>query len=175
MTEIDPFETFSAVQACHLQRVSSVAQYMSSKPIKIMVACSALAIANGCTTVSIPTKSININSEILLGSWTLTTVGSEKVTRAISLSFARDGSLGGSVRCNSLSGRYRINPPFVVFDKSIIITVAGCHPNWPANKRIVERAEQILFRNPPPPAYVSADGQQLYFRGQEPLQFVRIR
>ena len=53
-----------------------------------------------------------------------------------------------------------------------IITVAGC-VGWPANRLIVNQAERTLFLTPPPGAYMSADGQRLYVRGSEMLEFRR--
>ena len=145
---------------------------MRARSQSILVALSALALLGGCsTTPTAPPRTLDAKD--IVGSWTLTDIGSHRVTRAINLRFASDGSLNGEVRCNGLSGRYHVIPPRILFSGTIV-TVAGCSRDWPANRRLVERGEQTLFGSPSPIAYVSVDGQRLYVRGRDLLQFVRL-
>lgn len=111
-----------------------------------------------------------VTKAALLGSWELTEVGSQRVSKGLTLTFNADGSLSGSVRCNSLSGRYELLSQRIVLADEII-TLAGCLP-WPENRAIVARAEKTLF-SPAAVAFLSGDGEQLYVRGQDTLRFRR--
>lgn len=127
------------------------------------------AIVIGCASVS-PAPTTPVTKAALLGSWDLIEVGSRSVSKGMTLTFNPDGSLGGSVRCNSLSGRYELLPQRIVFSEAII-TAAGCISR-PDNRAIVQRAEKTLF-SPAAVAFLSGNGARLYVRGRDTLEFRR--
>lgn len=135
--------------------------------------CLFLAGAAGCVAVP-PPQTVEISEGRLLGEWTLARVGSRGVSRAMTLGFKRDSVMIGTLRCNSMSGHYQVRPPAIVFPDSVIITTAGCS-NWASNRPVVDIAERVLFRHPPPASLLSASGDRLFVRGEQTLQFIRTR
>lgn len=130
-----------------------------------------VVLASGCAPVR-PITTVALYEAALLGSWDLSEVDSKRVTKGLGLTFYSDGSVLGSIRCNSLSGRYQLTPKRIIFADTIV-TAAGCRPDWPDNRDIVGRAEQTLF-SPRATASLSNDGMLLIFQGQETLKFRRV-
>ena len=89
----------------------------------------------------------------------------------MTLRFGSDGQLTGSVRCNTLSGRYQVVGSKVVFPDDVIVTVAGCGGNWFADKASVDSAEGVIFGSPRSDARLSADGKRLEFFGKQAVRF----
>jgi len=118
---------------------------------------------------------VEITQARLLGEWTLTRVGSRPVSRAMTLGFRNDGVMIGTLLCNSMSGRYQLRPPSILFPDPVIITAAGCSKDWLTNRALADVAERVLLRDPPPASFLSADGNRLYVKGEETLQFIRAR
>lgn len=131
-----------------------------------------VAVLGACTSTPAP-GTAPVDERRLLGAWTLTHVGPEPVSRAMTLEFRRDRWMVGRSRCNGLSGAYEIRPPAVVFPEPVIITTAGCAGDWPSNREAVELAERVLFADPPSPWSVSEDGRRLYVHGRSELRFAR--
>lgn len=123
----------------------------------------------GCASVS-PVATAPVTKAALLGSWELIEVGSKSVSKGMTLTFNADGSLGGWVGCNGLSGRYELLPQRIVLADEII-TSAGC-TRWPENRVIVARAEKTLF-SPVAVAFLSGNGARLYIRGRDASEFRR--
>lgn len=138
-----------------------------------LIFCLSSAALAGCVAVPAP-GAVEVSEARLLGEWRLERVGSRPVSRAMTMGFRRGGVMIGTLRCNSMSGRYQVRPPAILFPDSVIITAAGC-PSWPANRLLVDVAERVLFRNPPPASILSTTGDRLFVRGEETLQFVRTR
>ena len=128
-----------------------------------------------CTTVPPVEESqtVAISQERLIGEWTLTRVGRQTVERRMTLGFRNDGIMIGSLRCNSMSGRYVIESTSVVFPDSVIITAAGCGRTWRETQSQSTTAEDIVYRVPPPVWRMSEDGTQLYVFGSKTLTFAR--
>lgn len=164
-TEIDPQRT-SALEA--LWRVRS----RMRPPIVPFVAVLVAGLGACATT---PVIEMPISAERVIGKWSLTRVGGQSVSRAMTMDFGRDGLMLGTSRCNSMSGSYEVRPPTVVFPSPVIITTAGCGGDYPPNERAVELAERILFADPTSGWSISSDGQRLVVHGEEELRFARQR
>ena len=137
----------------------------------LRVLCFIAALA-GCASIpALPLQPITTSE--LGGSWTLNKIGSRSISRAMTLNFGSEGQLRGSVRCNSLSGRYQIVGFKVVFPDDVIVTAAGCGGNWFADKASVEAAEAVVFGSPPSDVRLSADGRRLEFLGKRVARFNR--
>lgn len=137
------------------------------------IAFGALFLALACAPVPPAHPTVGVSNAALAGSWELSHVGTRPVSRAISLTFNPDGTVTGAIRCNAWSGRYEARPSAIAFSEDIIITAAGCPGSWPADRGLAQRAERTLFGEHT--AYLSADLQRLYLRGQDELRFNRTR
>jgi len=104
----------------------------------------------------------------LVGDWELNDIGNERISRGLTLSFHRDGTVTGTVKCNTLGGRFDIRAQGVGFF-DVIITTAGCGPGWPT---IIDRADRALF-SPAAASFLSVDSRHLYIVGSERLRFER--
>jgi heat shock protein HslJ len=136
------------------------------------VACAISALALGCAPVVIepavvtPPSWAPLTKQALLGSWELTRVSSQPVPRGMSLTFSADGGVRGRMTCgNLLRASYQVFPHRIAF-APITITERGC--DSPA---LLNAAEKTLRL--PSSAYLSPDGQRLYIRAQETLEFTR--
>ena len=137
----------------------------------LRVLCLTAALA-GCASIpAVPLRPITASE--LRGTWTLNELGSRSISRGMTLSFGSDGQLTGSIRCNSLSGRYQIVGSKVMFPDDVIVTAAGCGGNWFADKASVEAAEAVVFGSPPSDVRLSADGRRLEFLGKRVARFNR--
>lgn len=147
---------------------------MSRPALALMFVCATAAAVGACMSTP-PPHAVQVTQERLLGQWSLVRVGSQPVSRAMTLNFRNDGIMMGSLRCNSMSGRYEVRPPAIVFPDDVIITTAGCSESWPSNRSATNIAERILFSRPLATSALSADMQKLYVRGDSTLQFQRTR
>lgn len=127
-----------------------------------------------CTTMPDPERS-PISADGVIGRWSLKSVGSQPVSRGMTLDFRQGGLMVGTSRCNSMSGAYEVRPPAVIFPDPVIITVAGCGEDHPSNQREVETAERVLFSDPPSNWSLSSDRRRLFVHGLEDLLFERRR
>ena len=125
---------------------------------------------SGCAT-PLPTTGEPIDPVSILGQWELERVDRRKVANAISLDFRTDGQVQGAIECNSFLTDYAISGQAIELGNAII-TAAGCHPRFDADQRLVERAEAVLFAEPP--ATISGDGNALILRGTRVLIFQRV-
>ena len=86
----------------------------------------------------------------------------------MTLDFKAGGAVQGTVKCNSLSGDYRVTGGRIIFGE-LVITTGGCI-GW--DKR-VDRAERTVF---PASArsLLSPDGRQLVFVDKDRVFFEKI-
>ena len=147
-------------------------QLAYSHPVLAVALTGCLA---ACTTVPPvgESQTVAISEETLIGEWTLTRVGRQNVERWMTLGFRNDGIMIGSLRCNSMSGRYVIEGTSVVFPDSVIITAAGCGRTWRETQSQSTTAEDIVYKVPPPVWRMSEDGTLLYVFGSKTLTFAR--
>lgn len=139
---------------------------------KAIAAAATIALTlSGCASVY-QGPTVPLDAAKLVGTWDLAQVGARPVSRAIWLQFGAGGQLRGAVMCNRFSGSYEVHPPRIVYSDPIIITAAGCHPDWPDSGQLVERAEEVLFRGDPV-VELTPDGRKLLMRGEDDLLFTR--
>ncbi|MCA1661340.1 MAG: META domain-containing protein [Novosphingobium sp.] len=151
-----------------------VSAIMSRSALALLLVCALPAGVGACMSTP-PSQMVQITQERLLGQWSLVRVGTRPVSRAMSLEFRREGIMIGSLRCNSMSGRYEVRPPAIVFPDDVIITAAGCNESWPSNRSATDIAERVLFSIPPATLALSADMQRIYVMGDVILEFQRAR
>lgn len=140
---------------------------MSVRVGSALSAIAVTALMAGCASVA-PIPTTPLSQGKLVGDWKLTDVGSQGVSRGLTISFRQDGTVTGTVKCNTLGGRYVAQPQTVRL-LDVVITTGGCGSGWPV---IIERAEQALFA-PSTTAFLSSDGRHLYINGSQRLRFER--
>ena len=113
-----------------------------------------------------------VDDASVLGRWELQRIDRDRIDNAISLDFMADGQVRGAIECNSFLTDYVVTGQAIELGNAII-TAAGCHPRFDADRRLVERAEAVLFAKPP--ASISEDGNALILQGTSVLVFKRVR
>ena len=141
-------------------------------PFRLCLSAACASLTLGCAT-SPPSRTAEISQENLVGKWVLTRVGSRSVERAISLDFRGDGMLWGSYRCNSMSGRYQIEPARIIFSDDVIITLASCPVDWPDNERLADIASRKIFSTPQSQWSMPEGSDRLHVLGDPILIFER--
>ena len=138
----------------------------------VLLTCTVLAAA--CTTPSLPGPSADTvapTPKRLAGSWELLQVGRIAAPRALSASFNANGQVTGAISCNAWSGRYALDGNRIEFSGDIIVTTAGCGPNY-QSLELTARAEESFWHNRA--AWLSTDGTRLFMQGDDILTFRRV-
>ncbi len=141
-------------------------------PDMILILCrassviAAAAVISACASVE-PLGTVLIEERALIGDWKLTRVGSQRVSKGLTLSFRHNGVVTGTVKCNTLGGRYETDGLHIGFINAVV-TTGGCL-GWPD---AADRAERTLFGSSTR-AFLSADRHSLFFVGSERLTFTR--
>jgi heat shock protein HslJ len=128
----------------------------------------------GCVSVTpdgAGERTFNPTEQNLIGAWEAVRIGSKSAPDAVVARFETDGSVRGAIVCNSWAGQYALDGTRITFSDNVIITAAGCGPSWYDVYERGERAEQAFWRNEQ--VWLSADGQQLYMRGEGEILTMR--
>lgn len=144
---------------------------MNAIKLQTLTACAMVVSApSGCASPPSTLKAavVAVDPDALLGAWSLKRIGADQVSRGLSLRFERRGIFSGTIKCNTIGGRYQVLGHRLILTGEII-TTAGC-AGWP---EVVDHAERTLF-SPATEVAMSADRRRLYVRGEESLIFDRI-
>ena len=128
------------------------------------------SLLSACIT-PLPVAEREIDQASLLGNWELTRVDNQPIANAISLGFQPDGQVRGAIACNGFLTDYAVTGTRIEIGDAII-TAAGCHPRFDADPKLKEKAEAVLFAEPP--AGLTQDGNFLVMRGDSVLVFERV-
>ena len=121
---------------------------------------------SGCATAPASTNGGSWPTpSTLAGSWEIASVAGRRADHALGVQFGPGDMISGRISCNAWAGTYAVDGATIDFSDDIIITTAGCGPRWPANGELAGRAEHSFWHHRQ--AWLSADGQHLYFQGDD--------
>ncbi|MBX7539732.1 META domain-containing protein [Qipengyuania sphaerica] len=135
-----------------------------------MAATAACAFLLSACVTPLPVADRAIDQASLIGNWELARIDNHPIANAISLEFRADGNVRGAIACNSFLTDYTVAGTRIEIGNAII-TAAGCHPRFDADRELQEKAEKVLFSEPP--AALTQGGNSLVLTGDSVLVFER--